>query len=227
MNTFFPEIRRIFDLADDEMHGYPEESILAVEESLGTRLPTVLRQFYLELGAHRMNLLQNRLVSLHELNEQEDDDLVAFYVENQGVAVWAVKRDDCSQDDPPVYVQVDADDWALETERVSLFLQTMLHHQASLGGYYEYGAMSTAIDEKLTSFIKMNFPASDEHFRVWLGLSIYASSPDYSVELWTAEDSVQVDLSIGAKTKEQFLALYDPLRQFDIRWDARPDWLTD
>lgn len=226
MKTLFPEIRRMFDLTDDEMHGYPEESILAVEESLGVRLPAMLRQFYLELGAHRMTSMQDHIVPLYELDKQYDADWIIFYVENQAVVCWGVKREDCAQDDPPVYVFVDFNDSRLEAQSVSFFLRTMLHHQAALS-YYEYGAMSSAIDDNVTEFIISHFSPSDEHFREWLGLSIYASSSDSSIELSFSEDGKYVTLFIAAKTKEKFLALYEPLRHFDILWDSFPESLRD
>lgn len=225
MKIFFPEIRRIFDLTDDEIHGYPEESIQATEESLGIRLPTMLRQFYLELGVHRMNSLQDWIVSLDDLkNHEQVDDWLPFYFENQGVVAWAVNRKDCSQDDPPVYAQLDGDDWAMETKSVSLFLRTILHHQAIMGAYYREAAIAPFVDREVVEYVKANFPASDEQFQVWLKLKTYASSADGGIEIWTTN---QLDLSIGAKTKERFLELYEPLRQLDIRWDFLPDWLNE
>ena len=82
--------------------GEPEEEVRLAEERLGVALPKALRGYYLYAG-HRepLNQAQDRLLAPATLRRA--GSAVVFYVENQGVNSWGIRRGDLGRDDPPVY----------------------------------------------------------------------------------------------------------------------------
>lgn len=91
--------------------------------------PAPLRVLYGLVKDHAI-CVQNRLVSPEQL--EVVDDKVTFYIENQGVCVWATEA---TGDDPPVYVkQSDWNaSWELEAHTLSGFIIQMMIHEAVLG----------------------------------------------------------------------------------------------
>jgi hypothetical protein len=97
--------------------------------------PAPLRELH-RLTAGRDLCAQNRLVAPGELELR--DGKIVFYVENQGVCVWAV---DAEGDDPAVYRRASEANapWLLETWQLSSFLIELLVYEAVLGAPFSAG----------------------------------------------------------------------------------------
>ncbi|CAA9507914.1 MAG: hypothetical protein AVDCRST_MAG85-2153 [uncultured Solirubrobacteraceae bacterium] len=85
---------------------------------------------------HRVGSLAPRFFAVNELlrTPRHDGDMAVFYSEEQWVWEWAVRVDDLSLDDPPVFSrEVDAPGgWAQEAPGVSVFLLQLAVMNAAL-----------------------------------------------------------------------------------------------
>jgi len=122
--------------------GYDEATIQAAEKRLGLRLPTTLRNFYLAWG-RREDLTQTG----HYLLNPEDllirANTLIFWVENQGVVYWGVRREALAEPDPPVVITYSGESgWEVESElhwtpsheQLSSFLDDVTYLHAFGGG---------------------------------------------------------------------------------------------
>lgn len=101
-------IHKLYNLAEDANHGYPEAVIAALEARLQIQLPASLRQYYISLGNNKaVNDSFNRLTSLGEIGFSEDEHLI-FYEENQAVVLWGIAKTELQQDNPAVYGTYDS-----------------------------------------------------------------------------------------------------------------------
>ncbi|MFV2120313.1 SMI1/KNR4 family protein [Streptomyces sp. Act-28] len=113
--------------------GWAEADLDAAEERLGLRLPTALREAYLQFG-RRSDLTGNHDVLLGPAELYVDDagEALVFRHENQGAASWGVLLDDIRDDDPAVRIRLDladrsAERWEDWLERLSLcFVELVL-----------------------------------------------------------------------------------------------------
>ena len=140
---------------------------------------------------------QNKLVAPEDLERsttwhglEEVDDKVIFYVENQGVCVWATEPEG---DDPPVYRRMNEWNaaWVRESETLSGFFIEMLLLEAVYGA--PFGARDDGLDAReLANLAKRVLPvpiepwaASGTHFYGYggvIGFS-YADGERFHVEL--------------------------------------------
>ena len=120
--------------------GYSEE------ELLGSVLPDPLRWWY-HRGGRRANVLsrQNRLLAPNDLTV-ECDGRIIFYVENQGVYIWAT---DPRGEDPAVWGKFDAEGepWIMEEASLSGFLIQICLFEAIFGA--SYGASASWANQAL------------------------------------------------------------------------------
>ena len=101
------------------------------------RLPRVLADFYRAYGTAADAWLVNRLQAPDDLWEDEEDDaFLVFYVEEQAVYLWAIKKDDVGADDPPVWCRENdpGRTWVQDAPTVSVFLLQMVVMSAALSG---------------------------------------------------------------------------------------------
>jgi hypothetical protein len=81
--------------------GFSSTDLKGLEDRIGFRLPTALREGLGQFGTSAGMNAQDRFLDPSEVSRS--DGYITFRIENQGVAVWAV-RDDPANDDPPVWV---------------------------------------------------------------------------------------------------------------------------
>jgi hypothetical protein len=114
--------------------GLGDEAVLAELSKIGFSVPRALTDYYSVAGNHQINKQHNILRSLDEL-EWFGDKLI-FMEENQAVAYWGVKREDCNLCNPNVWQgqYIDLNKWELEDKpmewysenyRMSQFLMAM------------------------------------------------------------------------------------------------------
>ncbi len=121
--------------------GYDEDIIQAAEERVDVRLPTPLRAFYLAWG-HRRDLanMVHPLLNPERLLIQEDT--LQFWVENQAVVHWGVRREALTEVDPPVVVTESGPElhWTQSHGHLSSFLDDMTYLHAFSSGAIHGGA---------------------------------------------------------------------------------------
>ncbi|MAG93985.1 MAG: hypothetical protein CMJ48_09575 [Planctomycetaceae bacterium] len=111
-------------LSDDD--GARRTDLDEAEHSLGISLPITLREWYTLAGnRHDVWCAQDQLVRPESLAVR--DDVLVFYIENQGVVRWGIPVASLGLDDPPVVVEsVDqANHWITENRTLSEFAVQM------------------------------------------------------------------------------------------------------
>lgn len=108
--------------------------------TLSIPTPAPLRALYGLVKDHNV-CVQNRLVGPEKL--EVVDDKVTFYVENQGVCVWATEA---TGEDPPVYVQQNDWNapWKREADSLSGFIIQMMIEEAVFGA--PFGASGDGVE---------------------------------------------------------------------------------
>jgi hypothetical protein len=119
--------------------GYGEDVVQAVEEHLGVRLPTALREAYMVLGKRTdLTAVQDPLLPLDRLRVDQAAEAVVFRRENQGCAEWAVAvTSPWSPEDPPVHVRrAGGRPWEPFAARMSLACAEMVLSEVLLGARF-------------------------------------------------------------------------------------------
>lgn len=193
--------------------GVPESEIIAAEARLGSRLPTVLREFYALVGRRKdINAVHNRLVSLKEL--EVDQERLVFYEENQAVVLWGVSLLNPDDADPAVFMAENQRDleWESDHDHLSEFLHAMLFFQAVNGGM-TYGGIGTATSENLET-ISDGWEVVDlggdsalwgNRVRMRDGQVLFVVGNDPNPQVFG-----------GGRTRDDFLAVE---RAFGVSWD--------
>lgn len=123
------------------MDGIPS----APSEPEGAKIaPPVLRALY-QSTAEGNVCSQNRIVSADALALENGSDRLTFYVENQGVCIWATEL---LGNDPPVFVRSNEWNapWRKESDSLSAFLIQMLVLEATFGA--PFGASHDGLDAR-------------------------------------------------------------------------------
>jgi hypothetical protein len=143
--------------------GLDEGWLKSVEEQLGVRLPTALRDYYLVAGRERrFNQAYSRLLGPDDwfISRRR----VAFMAENQGVAFWGVQATAEPADDPPVFQGVEGETnywWHREHDQCSAFLLFMLVSNATYGEAMRYTA-SAPVPKRFITGLKPGWQFAGE-----------------------------------------------------------------
>ena len=109
--------------------GYSEEEIAAAEARLGIRLPGALREWYGFAGRWYKKIeVQNELLSPDKLFFE--GRYLVFLEKSQYICTWAIRCQDISQENPPVY---DKNSRKLEADKTTDFLFQSLCNEIELG----------------------------------------------------------------------------------------------
>jgi hypothetical protein len=200
----FDAIRRLWHITDD--YGYTDEQLTEFAALWGP-VPSVLAAYYGQLGAHGpLNQTQDSLVepdlflksceirqSHPEQNLQHWTDqpgYQVFYTENQGNCAWAVRTEDATQDDPPVWVSDGPrpQAWSLESDSVSDFLTSMAHLQAGFALPFSSELCWVDLDNLPT--IWERFAVKAKPFRSTRGTEFFGNHDDDSVVVMYGDDDV-------------------------------------
>ncbi|MEU7763761.1 hypothetical protein AB0B25_01345 [Nocardia sp. NPDC049190] len=105
-----------------EADGFSEAELAPIEDLLERRLPPAMREAY-GLFGRRSDLTsrQDDFRPPTSLFVDDDEEIVTFRVENQGVVEWGVRISELVMPDPPVLVRSHLDDtWNVWLDRFSL-----------------------------------------------------------------------------------------------------------
>lgn len=216
--TYFQKIRHLYNIPENEDHGFAESEIEALEKKLNIALPAKLREYYLTLGRHEaINYSHNRLLQPGEEIGFSPDKYLIFYEENQAVVNWGIKKDDLSNANPPVYgCYADADgntNWYLELPTTEACLLMLAVYNGVLGGLTYNANCLEAIDADTVNYIKGNWQEctdiSNNTQRIF--------TRDYSEMISLSFDSEQncSGIFIGTNDEDRFDKMLDNL---DVDW---------
>ena len=95
-------IKKLYNLTPKDCKGFSEAQLLKAEKRLNITLPQMFRAYYLELGATKsVNQSFNSLATPQQLYFA--GDYLCFCEENQGVVMWAIRKEDLNNPNPPVW----------------------------------------------------------------------------------------------------------------------------
>jgi len=173
------------------------------EHRLGCRLPASIREWYsnqeaIDILAKYSN--QDPPIPLAEfaVTERDEDRLLPFKYENQGVCTWAIALD--GSDDPPVYVDVDSNGahWDIQAATFSAYIYacvwdyTCVLDQGALVQAQNGPLSAEAVDQLRARFSEQpatwGWPGSKQH---------RFAGTDQAILIWAAED--QADWFVGAR----------------------------
>lgn len=209
MHKEFKEIRDLYGIGE-ENYGVPEKEIAEAEEKLSVRLPQVLKDYYLQLGGHEaINQTQDSLLLPSQLYFSEDGHLI-FYAENQAVAVWGIKKADLTQENPPVYMTYDEEEWTDDNNLYDFFVAA-----AYLQSIFAFPFNANAIDVAPETIRKVKENHREVMFntRLW-SVEFHQNDSEEILALLKSEE--QTDLFVAAKTLTRLEQLDNEL---ETDWD--------
>lgn len=210
-------IKRLYNLPENENFGFLENEISELEKRLDIKLPSKLREYYLTLGKEEnLNYSYNTLFKPEEISFS-DDEFLLIYEENQGVVIWGIKKEDLKLDNPPVYGNYDTiekSDWEIETQTTEDFLLMMAIYNGTFGGLQYNGNFIGPISSNDVLFIEDNFELIPEISRD--NQKIYTDDFRSVVSLSFDKENNCTAAFIGSYDQESFDNL---LENLDIEWD--------
>jgi hypothetical protein len=179
-------------------------------------LPSQLRAFYSLAGRWPGLFKQNRLLIPAQL--RAEGDRLVFYVENQGVYLWATLPDG---KDPPVWIQENAPGmpWEIEDGSLSYFLLQAVLFEAAIGA--AEGARAVGLEMEFVR--RVMEPLAHIELPPW-------HWPAYPTSFYAAESLIAVtnpdppgsDIVIGARRPEPIQYL-DAIVNKDWPWFSLRD----
>lgn len=215
--TIIQKIKRLYNLSENENHGFSQTEILDLEKKLEVKLPVKLKEYYLELGKEEnLNYSYNRLLKPDgEIGFSEDNYLV-IYEENQVVAFWGIKKEDLKQDNPPVYGNYDTiekSDWEIESQTIEDFFLWMAVYNGTLGGLQYNGNFFGEIDPETVKQIEERWMLVPEISRD--NQKVFTDNYYEMISLSFDQENNCTGAFIGTNDQERFDAI---LENLDIDW---------
>ncbi|WP_294959532.1 SMI1/KNR4 family protein [uncultured Flavobacterium sp.] len=215
--NYIQKIKRLYSLSENVNYGFSENQILDLEKTLNLKLPSKLKEYYLELGKEEsLNYCFNRLLKPENEIGFSDDDFLVFYEENQNVAFWGIKKDDLLQENPPVYGNYDTieqSDWEIETQTIENFFLLMAVFNGTLGGLQFNGNYFGEIDAAIVKSVEQNYTLVSEISRE--NQKTYTDEFYDVISLSFDQENNCTGAFIGSSDQERFDAILDHI---DIDW---------
>lgn len=174
LEIVFIEIKKLFSIKNN--NGFSQKEVCRSCEKYGN-LPEVLKQYYLQLGKIApLNQSQNRLCRPNELIDA--GQYVIFYVENQYVAQWAIKKSELDLENPPVYCSLDETNFKLECENLYDFLCAMANFQAASWGLAYSCEEFYYLEEEQLAQVVEHYQKKPYELHEWMDIVFYANQED-------------------------------------------------
>ena len=207
MNDNYQNIRELFHL--DAPCPLPEEDIEQIRKQFGA-IPKALETYYhLCGGCPEMNSTQDFLLTPngrygnYHLKEFGYPEYCVFYVENQCVSEWAVKKSDLNQENPPVYETYDnGETWHKTCDSVSDFLISEAYMQSAFSKEYSNEEFYEITNEQI-QILAEKFPRADADSDLYHGVQFFQPYPD-TVIMILYNDETYSDLLYSSDSEEHF-----------------------
>ena len=225
--TLVKQIKNLFHLAPKDCKGFSEEQLLEAEKRLAVKFPQVFREYYLQLGAtESVNQSFNSLATPEQL--YFDGDFLCFCEENQGVVMWAIRKEDLANPNPSIWGNYGSEtdsDWVLENPKLSDFWLYMAIYNGTLGGLsYNANAMGGwdmegfEVPEQVISYIEKQY--TELTFLNWKGQRTFTNA-DFEIVITLAihrDTNRATAIFIGSAQQELFDTLLDAMENFGLEW---------
>ena len=221
-------IKKLYNLTAKDCKGFSEAQLLKAEKRLHITLPEEFRAYYLQLGATKsVNQSYNSLATPQQLYFA--GDYLCFCEENQGVVMWAIRKEDLNNPNPPVWGNYGSEtdpDWVLENPKLSDFWLYMAIYNGTLGGLsYNANAMGGwdmegfEVPEQAVSYIEKQYDTLTE--LCWEGQRVFTDK-DFTIVIVLSihrETKRATAIFIGSAQQELFDTLLDDMENFGLQWN--------
>ena len=215
----FSKIKSLFGL--NSPNGFSENEIEKILNSFDT-FPESLLDYYKELGNYDFNNWQDFLTKPNKNNysvldkyviNPKTDKYVIICQENQGVCFAGIRKEDLSQENPPVYFSFDEEYWELGCDNLINYIHGFAYIQAVLCLNYNN---NFDISDSGINFIKANFKCKNIKFNNWIidGVTEFYGDYDDTIMMLTAETS----LFYASNNKEHFVEMENKWKGIDIEY---------
>lgn len=221
-------IKKLYNLTPKDCKGFSEAQLLKAEKRLHITLPEEFRAYYLQLGATKsVNQSYNSLATPLQL--YFTGDYLCFCEENQGVVMWAIRKEDLNNPNPPVwgnYGSETAPDWIQETQTLSDFWLYIAIYNGVMGGLpYNANAMggwdmeNFEVPEQAVAHIEKQY--TELTSLSWKGQRTFTNA-DFQIVITLAIHQTTnraTAIFIGSAQQKLFDTLLDTMENFDLQWD--------
>ena len=205
----FSEMRSLFHIEGNI--GFDKEEIKRAENKWGA-LPTVLKDYYRQLGAHeRLNRTQNFLRRPDDLFDR--DEYLVFYIENQDCVDWCIRKADLKEGNPAVYCRNYYNKTVLESNTLFDFFNAMALFQAGSWGLSYADEEIYSITEEQADVIRGKYQKKAYELGQWLRVSFYGN---YKDEVVMMTENGDYDLTFGAEDEARFLDMEEFMRELKL-----------
>ena len=221
-------IKKLYNLTPKNCKGFSQAQLLKAEKRLHITLPEEFRAYYLQLGATKsINQSYNSLAT--PLQMYFTGDYLCFCEENQGVVMWAIRKEDLTKPNPPVWGNYGSEtdpNWIQETQNLSDFWLYMAIYNGVMGGLpYNANAMGgwgmenfevpeqavAHIEKQYTELTSLSWKGqrtfTDANFQIVITLAIHRDTNRATA------------IFIGSAQRELFDTLLDAMENFGLEWD--------
>ncbi|NBB31854.1 hypothetical protein [Cellulophaga sp. BC115SP] len=209
MKITFEKIRELYDISDNSF-GLSEHEILDCEIRLSITLPSILKEYYLQLGNNsQLNQTQYFLLLPNKIYFDKGDHLI-FYSENQGNAIWGIKREELNFENPQVYITYNNDNWTSEGKLLD-FLTAMAYLQSIFA--FQFNANAVDISKDIENIVRDNWERVALKIELW-AVEFFQNTMGEVIALINSDN--QTDLFVATKTIIDFEKINKRLK---VNWD--------
>jgi len=209
MKITFEKIRELYDISDNSF-GLSEHEILNCEIRLSITLPSILKEYYLQLGNNsQLNQTQYFLLLPNKIYFDKGDHLI-FYSENQGNAIWGIKREELNFENPQVYITYNNDNWTSEGKLLD-FLAAMAYLQSIFA--FQFNANAVDISKDIENIVRDNWERVALKIELW-SVEFFQNTMGEVIALINSDN--QTDLFVATKTIIDFEKINKRLK---VNWD--------
>lgn len=209
----YQDICKLFQLTEPEP--LPEEQIQKIQELFGV-IPSALLEYYKLCGGCRaMNATQDFLLTpdkryYYQMQNFDYKDYCAFYVENQCVSVWAIKKEDLTKENPPVYETYDDENWHQTCSSVSEFLISQAYVQRVFSFAYSCEEFYNITQEQV-NLLAEKFPHANADSELYTGVQFFQPYEDAVIML--IKDGEEFSCLWSSRTEQHFEAMTEKMSQ--------------
>ena len=200
----YKDICELFHLT--EPNSLPEKQIQEIQEYFGA-IPKALLEYYRLCGGCRdMNASQDFLLTPdgryghYRMKNFDNKNYCTFYVENQCVSSWAIKKEDLIKENPPVYETLDDENWHKLCDSVSEFLISQAYMQRTFSFAYSTEEFFYLTQEQL-QILAENFPHVNADSDLYMGVKFF--QPYKDTLLMILKDDEEIFMGLCASENEQ------------------------
>ena len=220
-------IKKLYNLTPKNCKGFSEAQLLKAEKRLHITLPEEFRAYYLQLGATKsVNQSYNSLATPQQL--YFTGDYLCFCEENQGVVMWAIRKEDLTNPNPPVWGNYGSEtdpNWIQETQNLSDFWLYLAIYNGVMGGLpYNANAMggwgieNFEVPEQAVAHIEKQY--TELTSLSWKGQRTFTDA-DFEIVITLAihqDTNRATAIFIGSAQQELFDTLLDAMENFSLEW---------